>query len=171
MTGVATLVAPSCLRRYLLCVPGSGRRGRHVVNQQGCSGLNAEQRCGTQQRLHLIQPPNDLRKTLRWRRVLAKKAPHFHLCIMVLLVCVCDTHSLVEMALACVGLRPGVCWAMAGRDESSLSEVRVRKVSVFMPTTSEPSCSSWPGAVSCGRGEESMGTGWRERPPKTSHYG
>lgn len=41
-----------------------------------------------------------------------------------------------------------MCWAMAGRDDSSLSDVRVRKVSVFIPTMREPSSCSWPGAVS-----------------------
>lgn len=66
-TRAATLV-PSRLRRYLLCVPGSGRRGRHVADQQLCSGLNAEQRRGAQQRLHLIQPPGHFRETLRRRR-------------------------------------------------------------------------------------------------------
>lgn len=74
-----------------------------------------------------------------------------------MLACVCDTHSLVETALACVGLRPGVCRAMAGRAESSRSEVRLRKVCVFRPSTSEPSCSSWPGAVSCGGGDVGVG--------------
>uniref|UniRef100_A0A4W6CVY6 Uncharacterized protein n=1 Tax=Lates calcarifer TaxID=8187 RepID=A0A4W6CVY6_LATCA len=52
------------------------------------------------------------------------------------------------MALACGGLRPGVCCAMAGRDDSSLSEVRVNKVSVFIPAMRWPSSCSWPGAVS-----------------------
>lgn len=50
--------------------------------------------------------------------------------------------------MACGGLRLGVCWAMAGRDDSSLSEVRVNKVSVFIPTMREPSSCSWPEPVS-----------------------
>lgn len=61
--------------------------------------------------------------------------------------------------MACVGLRPGVRWAMAGRAESSLSEVRLRKVSAFIPTTSEPSSSSRPGAVSWGGKAAAWGSG------------
>lgn len=51
----------------------------------------------------------------------------------------------MERALACGGLRPGVWWPMAAREESSLSEVRLRKLSVLRPSSSEPSCSSCGG--------------------------
>lgn len=86
-------------------------------------------------------------------------------CVSPLLVCVCVccTHSLVETALTCGGLRPGVCWAMAGRDDSSLSEVRVNKVSVFIPMMREPSCCSWPGAVSWAEGGRREGQGAKLR--------
>lgn len=77
--------------------------------------------------------------------------------------CVCCTHSLVEMAFACGGLKPGVCWAMAGRDDSSLSEVSVNKTSVFTPTTREPSSSSRPGVLSWAEGRKV----WRSGCTKT----
>lgn len=61
------------------------------------------------------------------------------------------THSLVAIALACAGRRtflwqsPRFCWETAARTESSLSEVSISKVSVFTPTTREPSSCSRSG--------------------------
>lgn len=56
--------------------------------------------------------------------------------------------------MACGEQRLGMCWAMAGRDDSSLSEVSNNKVSVFIPTIRGPSSCSWPGAVSCAEGKK-----------------
>ena len=82
-------------------------------------------------------------------------------------VCVCCTHNLVETALACGEQWLGMCWAMAGRDDSSLSEVSDNKVSVFIPTMRGPSSCSWPGAVSWAEGKKV----WvcRERSPYWIH--
>lgn len=63
--------------------------------------------------------------------------------------------------MAC-GLRHGVCWAMAGRDDSSLSDVRVNNVSVLIPMMREPSFCSWPGVVSWAEEREVFSSGCKE---------
>jgi len=60
----------------------------------------------------------------------------------------------VDIALTCGWLRPAIGWAMAGREDSSLSEVSASKVSVFIPTMREPSVCSWPEAVSWAEGRK-----------------
>lgn len=72
-------------------------------------------------------------------------SPCFSVYVQVSVFC---TQSLVEIAFACGGLKPGVCWAMSGRDDSSLSDVSINKVSVFTPTMTEPSSCRRPGALS-----------------------